>query len=155
MTENVLPARPEHVVIEFSIERVSANARLLWDVAPEICQAVTDAAPFEVICHHAIYSGSEVAALTPQLPQLAPAQPTADVTVGDLGYAYLLAEDHYGVDHDFAEICWFYDIDARPSMFTGPIAVSVFAKLANADAFFGVSRLMRTEGAKRIRLTVR
>lgn len=146
--------KPTHLVVEFRAEHVAANAVLLWDDAPEICQAVVDAAPMDLRCHHAIYSGSEIAAVTPQLSQLAPARPTSEVEVGDLAYAYVFAADHYGVNTDFAEVCWFYDIDARPSMFTGPLEVSRFAKFEDAQDFFRVSRLMRTEGAKDVRVTL-
>jgi len=141
-------------VVEFCSEKVAARAQLLWNRAPQICQAIVDAAPMVLRCHHAIYSGSEIAAMTPQLPQMPPASPTSDVTVGDLAYTYLFAADHYGVESDFSEICWFYDIDARPSMFTGPAEVSVFAKFEDAQEFFGVSRLMRVEGAKDLRVTL-
>lgn len=77
---------------------------------------------------------------------------TSDVQVGDFAYAYLLAKDHYGVAEDFAEVCWFYDADARPSMFDGPLPVSVFARLEDAAELFDVSRRMRLEGAKQIRI---
>jgi hypothetical protein len=150
-----LRVRPSHIVVTFRKEQVSAPAMLLWDKAPDICRAVVEALPMEVRCHHAIYSGSEIAAITPQLPRLPLAEPTSDVDVGDLAYAYLLAQDHYGVESDFAEICWFYDIDARPSMFTGPAEVSVFAKFEDAAELFRVSRLMRTEGAKDLLVTLR
>jgi hypothetical protein len=35
----------------------------------------------------------------------------------------------------------------------GPIAVNVFARLRDADAFFDVCRRMRLEGAKRLEIT--
>jgi hypothetical protein len=142
--------RPTHVTVGFVAEGVTARARLDWESAPDICQAIVDATPFTVRAHHATFSGSEIAAITPNLPQLAPANPTSDTHVGDLAYGYLLAEDHYGVDADFAEICWFYDIDSRPSMFTGPFPVSVFARFEDAAEFFAASRDMRLAGAKQI-----
>lgn len=147
--------RPEFVVIEFVDAGVAARARLLWSQARDICRAIVDATPMALRCHHGIYSGSEIAAITPGIPELPPVNPTWDVEVGDLAYTYLHAKDHYGVDSDFAEICWFYDIDARPSMFSGPTPVSVFAKFEDAADFYRVSRLMRTEGAKDISVTVR
>lgn len=146
--------RPTHVVIEFVEEEVAARARLDWEAAPAICQAIVDAAPFAVRAHHGIFSGSEIAAITPDLPELAPADPTADVAVGDLAYGYLRAADHHGIEEDFAEICWFYDSDARPSMFSGPFPVSVFARFEDAEEFFAVSRRMRLEGAKQIAVNV-
>jgi hypothetical protein len=52
------------------------------------------------------------------------------------------------IEEDYSEVCWFYDLDATPSMPEGPIAVNVFARLYEADAFFAVCRRMRLEGAK-------
>ena len=146
------PERPSHILIGFPDEAVTARARLLWEDEPAVCAQVLASAPFQVQCHHAIYSGSEIAAVTPMLPQLPARTATSDIEVGDVAYAYLLAADHYGVTQDFAEICWFYDIDARPSMFNGPAKVSVFARLEDADEFFTVCRRMRIEGAKQIRI---
>jgi hypothetical protein len=58
----------------------------------------------------------------------------------------------YGIDEDYSEVCWFYDHDATPSMPEGPIAVNVFARLHDADAFFTLCRRMRLEGAKRLEI---
>lgn len=144
---------PTHLVIEFCAEGVAGRARLEWASEPVICQALVDATPFVVRSHHAIYSGSEVAAVCPDLGQLPSSTATTEVAVGDVAYAYLLARDHYGVENDFAEICWFYDRDARPSMFSGPFPVSVFARLERAEAFLAASKRMRIEGAKEIRVS--
>ena len=146
-------ARPTHITLTFVGEEVGARARLLWDSAPEICEALVAASPMRVQSHHAIYSGSEIAAISPQLPELSQENASSDVEVGDLAYAYLFAADHHGVEEDFAEICWFYDVDARPSMFTGPAKVSVFARFEDADDFFAASRRMRLEGAKHLEVT--
>jgi len=146
-------ARPSHITLTFVGEKVAAKARLLWDSAPEICEALVAAAPMRVQSHHGIYSGSEIAAICPQLPQLSQDHASSDVEVGDLAYVYLFAADHHGVAEDFAEICWFYDVDARPSMFTGPAKVSVFARFEDADDFFAASRRMRLEGAKHLEVT--
>ena len=59
----------------------------------------------------------------------------------------------YGIEEGYSEICWFYDLDATPSMPEGPIAVNVFARLHDADAFLAVCRRMRLEGAKRVEIT--
>jgi hypothetical protein len=57
-----------------------------------------------------------------------------------------------GIEEDYSEVCWFYDLDATPSMPEGPIAVNVFARLHDADAFFTICRRMRLEGAKRLEI---
>ena len=59
----------------------------------------------------------------------------------------------YGIEEVYTEICWFYVLDATPSMPEGPIAVNVFARLHDADAFLAVCRRMRLEGAKRVEIT--
>lgn len=144
--------RPDYIVVRFADEGVEARARLRWDDEPEICAHVVAHCPMAISCHHAIYSGSEVAAITPALKQIEPRTGTSDVSVGDLAYVYIKASEHVGLDSDFAEVCWFYDPDARPSMFSGPVLVSVFASFEDASDFFAVSRRMRLEGAKRIEI---
>jgi hypothetical protein len=50
---------------------------------------------------------------------------------------------------DFAEICWFYDLDAEPRMWEGPVPVSIFARIIEpANEFYAVCRRMRREGVK-------
>jgi hypothetical protein len=51
----------------------------------------------------------------------------------------------YGIEESYSEVCWFYDLDATPSMPEGPIAVNVFARLDGADTFFAVCRRMRLD----------
>ena len=58
----------------------------------------------------------------------------------------------YGIEEAYSEVCWFYDLDATPSMPEGPIAVNIFARLHDADAFFAHCRGMRLEGAKRLEI---
>lgn len=147
-------SRPTYVTIKFVQAEVMGRARLRWDDEPAICQAVVDAAPFEVRAHHAIFSGSEIAAITPLLPEVTAQSQTTEVAVGDLAYGALRAADHYGVEEDFTEICWFYDRDSRPSMFTGPFAVSPFARFDDAVEFMKASRAMRIDGAQAIRVDV-
>ncbi len=143
---------PSHISIRFVEEGVAGRARLRWEHAPAICRAIVDASPMTVRAHHAIYSGSEIAAITPDLEQLDPVSPTSKVDIGDLAYVYLFAADHDDFEHDFAEICWFYDA-ATPSMQSGPVDVSIFAHFEDAEQFFAVCRRMRLEGAKMIELT--
>jgi hypothetical protein len=38
----------------------------------------------------------------------------------------------FGITESYSEICWFYDLDAVPSMPEGPIAVNVFARIHDA-----------------------
>ena len=76
---------------------------------------------------------------------------TWDVKRGDLAFTWLAADSSYKVTEDFAELCWFYDHDARPSMWEGPVAVNVFARIVEpADAFYAFCRRIRREGIKPI-----
>ena len=142
----------DELVLTFVAEQVSARAHLLREQAPRTCDGVLALLPLTLRAHHAIYSGSEIATILPEVVRLDPENSTSEVSPGDLAFVWLEEGSHYGVDRDFSELCWFYDIDARPSMFEGPGKVSVFAKLSNADEFFAVCRRMRIEGAKEIEI---
>jgi hypothetical protein len=78
--------------------------------------------------------------------------PAADEFYGDVGFLTVEKGSGYGIEEDYSEVCWFYDLDATPSMPEGPIAVNVFARLYDADTFFAVCRRMRLEGAKRLEI---
>jgi hypothetical protein len=140
----------EEIVFRFLDEGVAAWARLLWEHAPETCRAVLDALPAAGLARHGIYSGSEVYFVLPAL--LAPPREHATTIVGpgDVGFLTVEKGSGYGVEEDYSEVCWFYDLDATPSMPEGPIAVNVFARFYEADSFFAVCRRMRVEGAKKV-----
>ena len=142
----------DEIVLRFVDEGVSASARLLREHAPETCRAVLDALPASGTARHGIYSGSEVYLILPGL--LRPPREHATTIVGPGDVAFLTVEkgSGYGIDEAYSEICWFYDLDATPSMPEGPIAVNVFARLYDADAFFDVCRDMRLEGAKKVEI---
>jgi hypothetical protein len=78
---------------------------------------------------------------------------TTIVGAGDVGFLTVERGAGYGIEEDYSEICWFYDLDATPSMPEGPIAVNVFARLHDAEVFFSLCRRMRLEGAKRLEIT--
>jgi hypothetical protein len=140
------------IVFRFLDEGVAASARLLHEQAPETCRAVFDALPVEGLARHGIYSGSEVYLVLPVL--LAPPREHATTIVGpgDVGFLTVEKGSGYGIAESYSEVCWFYDLDATPSMPEGPIAVNVFARLYDADDFFAVCRSMRLEGAKRLEI---
>jgi hypothetical protein len=143
----------DEIVFRFLDEGVAASAQLLREQAPETCRAVLDALPAAGSARHGIYSGSEVYLVLPVL--LAPPREHATTIVGpgDVGFLTVEKGSGYGVEEDYWEVCWFYDLDATPSMPEGPIAVNVFARLYDADAFFAVCRRMRLEGTNRVELT--
>ena len=142
----------DEIVFRFLDEGVAAPARLLQGQAPETCRAVLDALPAAGSARHGIYSGSEVYLVLPVV--LAPPREHATTIVGpgDVGFLTVEKGSGYGIDEDYSEVCWFYDLDATPSMPEGPIAVNVFARLYEADAFFAVCRRMRLEGSKKVEI---
>jgi hypothetical protein len=140
----------DEIEFRFLDEDVAARARLLREQAPETCEAVWNDLPVAGLARHGIYSGSEVYLVLPVL--LAPPRENATTIVGpgDVGFLTVEKGSGYGIEEAYSEICWFYDLDATPSMPEGPIAVNVFARLYDADAFFSLCRRMRLEGAKRL-----
>jgi hypothetical protein len=142
----------DEIVFRFLEEGVAASARLLREQAPETCRAVLAALPASGLARHGIYSGSEVYLILPI--RLAPPREHSTTLVGpgDVGFLTVQKGSGYGIEEDYSEVCWFYDLDATPSMPEGPIAVNIFARLYDADAFFTVCRNMRLEGAKRLEI---
>jgi hypothetical protein len=142
----------DEIVFRFLDEDVAARAWLLRDQAPQTCAVVLGGLPASGLARHGIYSGSEVYLVLPVL--LAPPREHATTIVGagDVGFLTVEKGSGYGIEEDYSEICWFYDLDATPSMPEGPIAVNVFARLHDADSFFSLCRRMRLEGAKRLEI---
>ncbi len=138
--------------MRFLDEEVAASAQLLRERAPETCRAVLDALPASGSARHGIYSGSEVYLVLPGLLFAPPENATTIVGPGDVGFLTVEKGSGYGIEESYSEICWFYDLDATPSMPEGPIAVNVFARLYDADAFLAVCRRMRLEGAKNVEI---
>jgi Protein of unknown function (DUF3830) len=142
----------DEIVLRFVDEGVSASARLLSEHAPETCRAVLGALPAAGSARHGIYSGSEVYLVLPEVIEPPREHATTIVGPGDVGFLTVEKGSGYGIEEDYSEICWFYDLDATPSMPEGPIAVNIFARLHDADDFFAVCRRMRLEGAKKVEI---
>jgi hypothetical protein len=141
--------KPTAIRLSFVEHAVAVEAKLLWAEAPRTCAAVVEALPTRGPAHHAIYSGSECVHVLDQVLRLGAENATSEVTKGDVAFTWMAAGSSYGVDRDFAEICWFYDIDAQPRMWEGPVEVNIFAKIVgDAAPFYAVCRRMRREGVK-------
>lgn len=145
----------EELVFRFPDEGVAASARLLQEDAPETCRAVQEALPAAGTARHGIYSGSEVYLVLPELLRPPREHSTTIVGPGDVAFLTVEKGSGYGIEEAYSEICWFYDLDATPSMPEGPVAVNVFARLHDAEAFFAVCRRMRLEGAKPVEIAGR
>ena len=116
----------KHSRLRFSFmsEGVSAIAELDRERAPRTAAGIVAALPFQGMAGHAIYSGSEVAFFIPPEVWLPVENATSRVLPGDLAYYRFRGGRHYGFPDDVAELCWFYDRDATPSMPDGPVAVT-------------------------------
>lgn len=146
---------PEYLALTFVDPGISARARLLWEVAPRTCEAVIACLPSRGEAHHAIYSGSECVHLLQQIPRVERENATSQVRPGQVAFTWMKAGSSYGVQQDFAEICWFYDLDAAPRMWEGPVEVNVFAELVgNPAEFFAECRRMRHAGVQAFAVTV-
>ncbi len=128
---------------------VTAIAELDRDRAPTTVDGILAALPVSGDAFHGMYSGSEVALMIPATVWLPTENATSRVVPGDLAYYKVRGGEHYGFPDDLAELCWFYDRDARPSMADGPVAVNVFGRFADGwDAFADACREMRQTGAQ-------
>ena len=139
--------------IQFVEQNISARARLLEEEMPRTCGELVKHMPLEGTATHARYSGSEVAVLLPTHIKVGREKATCAVLPGDVAYVWLNRDDHYGLDDDVSEICWFYDRDGQPRMWEGPLRVNIFAHIeGDATEFFKASADTRISGVKRVRI---
>ena len=144
---------PQHIVFDFTGTSATCRAKLLWDDAPKTCEAIVRLLPTDGNVHQAVYSGSESVTVLGSLLRLDAENATSNVQRGDVAFTWLAAGSAYGVTRDFSEICWFYDHDAQPRMWEGPVDVNVFGKIIEpADEFYIMCRRIRREGIKAIRI---
>jgi hypothetical protein len=79
------------LVIAFPGENVEARATLLPDLAPQTCEAVWATLPVRGQARHAIYSGSEVYLILPELMRLPPENTTTRGLPGDVAFGWFAA----------------------------------------------------------------
>jgi len=132
---------------------IAVTAELLDKEMPRTCRKIVEHLPLIGTATHARYSGSEVAMLITKKCRIAREKATCACLPGDIAYIWLNRDDHYGLDDDVSEICWFYDRDGRPSMFEGPVRVNVFARMiGDTTAFFKACADTRIHGVKKFRI---
>lgn len=128
---------------------VRAIAALDRASAPRTVEGILSAVPIAGTAFHAMYSGSEVATMIPSTIWLPTENATSRVLPGDLAYYKVPGGEHHGFPDDLAELCWFYDRDARPSMADGPVAVNLFGRFIEGwDALASACRAMRASGTQ-------
>ena len=143
------------IELKFIDQNITARARLLEVEMPRTCNEILKHLPLEYDATHARYSGSEVAMLLSTDIKIGREKATCAVETGDVAYVWLNRDDHYGLDDDISEICWFYDRDSRPSMAEGPVLVNVFARIeGDATAFYHASANTRITGIKKVMISL-
>jgi hypothetical protein len=141
----------KYIEIVFIDQEISARAKLLESEMPRTCNEILRHLPLESDATHARYSGSEVAILLSTDIKIGREKATCAVQTGDVAYVWLNRDDHYGLDDDISEICWFYDRDSRPSMAEGPVLVNIFARIeGDATAFYRASADTRITGIRKV-----
>ena len=146
---------PRRIKIEYVDLKVSVTAELLEKEMPRTCAAILKALPIEGVATHARYSGSEVATLISKDISIAREKATCCVEKGDVAYVWLNRDDHYGLDDDVSELCWFYDKDSMPRMFEGPVMVNIFAKMiGNTKPFYKACANTRITGVQKVRFSL-
>ncbi len=144
-----------YIELEFLELKIKARARLLVEEMPRTCNELLKHLPLESMATHARYSGSEVAMLLSTDIKIGREKATCAVQTGDIAYIWLNQDDHYGLDDDVSEICWFYDKDSTPTMAEGPVRVNVFARIeGDATAFYKASADTRITGVKNVRISL-
>lgn len=145
----------KYIELEFLELKIKARARLLEDEMSRTCGELVKHLPLESLATHARYSGSEVAMLLSTNIKIGREKATSAVQTGDVAYVWLNQDDHYGLDDDVSEICWFYDKDSTPTMAEGPVRVNVFARIeGDATAFYKASADTRITGVKNVRISL-
>jgi len=140
------------LTVTFVDDEVTAVAELDTAAAPRTIDRLARALPIEGAAFHGIYSGSEVACLIPPEIRVPAENATSRVLPGELAYYAFAGGVFHGFPSDVAELCWFYDRDATPSMPDGPVAVNLIGRFVDGwEPFAAVCRAMRSEGSKRVR----
>ena len=143
------------IELKFVEQEITVRARLLEEEMPRTCSELVKHMPLESIATHARYSGSEVAMLLSTDIKIGREKATSAVQTGDVAYVWLNQDDHYGLDEDVSEICWFYDKDSTPTMAEGPVRVNVFARIEGDTAdFYKSSANTRITGVKHVRISI-
>ena len=143
------------IELRYVEDDIAVQAELLLDEMPRTCGELMRRMPLEALATHARYSGSEVAMLLDNSIRIEREKATCAVTTGDVAYIWLNRDDHYGLDEDVSEICWFYDKDSIPQMFEGPVRGNVFARIVgDATAFYKACADTRITGQKTMRISL-
>lgn len=147
------PTHAKQMRLVFVDDEVAARADLLEAEAPTTCRELWKRLPFEGELIHGQWSGPETYLLIDPSIRIPPENQTFRVVPGDVGYYAVEGGRMYGWPDDTAELAFFYDRGARPSMIDGPVPVNLFARITeNLEGFAAACRSIRREGVKRFRV---
>lgn len=145
----------KHLVFSFDGTGVVARAILLEKEAPRTCRAVWERLPYAGPAGHAMHSGTICALYIDSTINAPVENASARVLPGDVVFVHYDAMERHGYPEALSEICWAYDRYVRPMMpgMLKPICPNVFARLLDSEVFYDMSRRIRREGSKPIRIT--
>lgn len=143
----------KYIRLLFPDEGLTAVAELLETEGPETCRMIWDRLPFEGELQHGQWSGPETYLLINPSIRIGPENQTFHTLPGEVGYYALEGGRILGWPDDMAEVTFFYDRGARPSMMDGPVPVNLFARITeNLEGFAAMCRRIRRDGVKRLRV---
>lgn len=144
---------PKRLHLKMPDVPVTAAAELLESAAPETCQAIWDALPFEGPLNHGIWSGPETYLLIDPLIRIPPENQTIQTQAGEIGYYTQRGGTIVDWPDDISELAFFYGRGARPGMPTGPVAVNLFARVVdNLEGFAEACEAIRRSGPTTLRV---
>jgi hypothetical protein len=140
----------------FSMEGVSARARLLEDLAPATCRAIWDTLPLAGPCGHVMLAGTSCALdIDPSL--VLPEENAAGlIHKGDVMFIHYNARERHGFPAAESKIYWAYDrycMPRTPGRMT-PEFPNVFAEFeGDPQPFFKACEATFLNGRKTLTIT--
>jgi len=143
----------KHIRLVFPDEDTFTIAELLETQAPETCRIIWEHLALEGELWHGQWSGPETYLQIDPSIRIPRENQTFHVVAGDVGYYALEGGRVLGWPDDMAEVAFFYDRGARPSMMDGPVPMNIFARMVeDLEGFAEMCRRIRREGVKRFRV---
>jgi hypothetical protein len=146
----------KYFVFEFVGTGVVARARLLEKEAPQTCRILWERLPYEGSGGHAMLSGTICALYIDPKIVVPTENATVNVQKHDLMFTHYDEDTRHGFPEALSEIYWAYDRYVTPTSpgMMAPVYPNVFGEmLAPLDAFYDLSRRIRREGVRPIRVT--
>jgi len=142
-----------------------AIVQLLWESAPQTCEAITKQLPINTFLQHGRCSGCEALCITQEVIPLGPENATTDLHVGQMLFTFEPKGCCSHATEDASEIAWLYRADAQPSRFiskngdptnqTAPfvldvVPMNVWGQVILESGFYDESKKSAVFGRKRL-----